>query len=175
MPEDTSETVVFATKRGLKAQRATAKSWTKAKERRFFAELARSANVRRALAAADASANSVYMRRHSIPAFEAKWELALNAAARRLEADLLARALTTDMPDDAMSPDALDDVADGRPAEPPMTDAMRLSVLSLHDKRIERHRAGRGAVAYVDTARLRREITERLDRLARAQGIEVKR
>jgi hypothetical protein len=175
MSEDESETVVFSTKRGPKAQRARPTTWTKAKERLFFAELANSANVRRALAAAGASANSVYMRRHSIPAFEAKWELALNAAARRLEAQLLARALSTDMPYEDISAGPDDRGADGRAFEPPMTDATRLSVLALHDKRIERHRAGRGAVAAVDTARLRQEITARLDRMARAQGIEVKR
>lgn len=149
----------------LQAQPARRSSWTPAKQRRFLTELAATANIRRALAAAGASASSAYARRRTDPGFEAAWDAALNTAASRLEADMLARALSRDAGDD-------DAAATDRE---PMSDATRLSLLALHAKRVAAHRGGRGAAAAVDTVRLRREITERLDRLARSLGHEVKR
>jgi hypothetical protein len=63
-----------------------------ARERRFLTELADSANVRRAAAAAGLSTTALYARRIRHVAFRAAWDLAIEAGKARLQAYLIEAA-----------------------------------------------------------------------------------
>jgi hypothetical protein len=139
--------------------------WTATKETAFLAVLSMTANVRHSLRTVGMSAPSLYHRRRTRAAFEAAWDKALSEGYARLEAEMLARAL---------GQSDIGDPADA-PAGPAMTDAIRMALLNVHEKRVAQYRARMASEAQIDPAKLRREITERLDRLARSLGIEVRR
>ena len=71
--------------------RATAR-WSQEAEAAFLAELAATANVTAAAAAAGFSTPAIYKRRAAWPAFRAAWEAALDQGYARIEALLIAGA-----------------------------------------------------------------------------------
>jgi hypothetical protein len=73
-------------------RKASAKSWTKAKEEIFLSVLAETCNVTRACAAAEVGVTSVYRRKKENAAFRGAWLEAIAIAYRQLELVLLERA-----------------------------------------------------------------------------------
>ncbi len=136
--------------------------WSTQKEKQFLTVLAVTSNVRLALREVGMSPASLYFRRRKHPGFEAAWDHALNEGYAKLEADMLARAMN--------EPGSEDDCETSGPA---MADSTKLTLLAAHAKRVGQYRAAQTSMVAVDTARLRREITQRLDRLARSLGLEV--
>jgi len=73
-------------------RKATARSWTKAKEEAFLSVLAETCNVTRACAAANVSVTHVYRRKKENAAFRSAWLAAVSIAYQQLELVLLERA-----------------------------------------------------------------------------------
>jgi hypothetical protein len=73
-------------------RKASAKSWTKAKEEMFLSVLAETCNVTRACDAAGVGVTSVYRRRQENAAFRSAWLAAIAIAYQQLELVLLERA-----------------------------------------------------------------------------------
>lgn len=73
-------------------RKATARNWTKAKQRTFLSVLAETCNVSRACSEAGVSQTHAYHKRKSDAAFRAAWIAALSTAYQRLELVLLERA-----------------------------------------------------------------------------------
>src|SRR4051794_1589346 len=73
-------------------RKASAKSWSKAKEEAFLAVLAETCNVTRACEAAGVGVTSVYRRKKENAAFRAAWLAAIAVAYQQLELVLLERA-----------------------------------------------------------------------------------
>lgn len=73
--------------------RASHRSWTSAKERRFLEALATCCNVKLAARTAKVSTSAAYIRRQRNAAFRAAWETALATGYAQLELMLLERAL----------------------------------------------------------------------------------
>jgi hypothetical protein len=73
-------------------KRAGHDRWSQAKEARFFDELAATANVKRAAAAAGVSTNAVYARRMKQPVFRAKWAAVLETGRAAIEMKLVEAA-----------------------------------------------------------------------------------
>lgn len=73
--------------------RASHRSWTRAKERRFLEALATCCNVKLAARMAKVSTSAAYVRRTKTATFRAAWETALATGYAQLELMLLERAL----------------------------------------------------------------------------------
>jgi hypothetical protein len=73
-------------------RKASAKSWTKAKEETFLSVLAETCNVTRACDAAGVGVTSVYRRKKDNARFRAAWLAAIAIAYQQLELVLLERA-----------------------------------------------------------------------------------
>ena len=84
--------VLVGGKRG-QVRKASKRSWTKVKERKFLSALAETCNVTRACEAAGVSDTNVYQRRKVDAAFRAGWLEAIATAYQRLELVLIERAL----------------------------------------------------------------------------------
>lgn len=85
---------------GSQMKRAGYGRWSQAKEAMFFEELAASANVKRAAAAAGVSANAVYARRLKSPLFRAKWEAVRETAKAAIDMHLLRESKRSFDPDE---------------------------------------------------------------------------
>ena len=85
---------------GAQLRRAGHDRWSQAKERLFFEELAATANVKRAAAAAGVSANAVYARRLKHLLFRAKWAAVLETGRASIELKLVEAANKTFDPED---------------------------------------------------------------------------
>ena len=107
--------------------RATGR-WSQEAEARFLGELAATANVRAAAAAAGFSTTAIYRRRGQWPGFRAAWDAALDQGYARIEALLIAGAC------DALSgAGAVAGVGDGPPlAVAPMSVDQAMNLLRLH-------------------------------------------
>jgi hypothetical protein len=73
--------------------RASYRSWTPAKERKFLEALATCCNVKLAAKMAKVGTSAAYLRRQKNAAFRAAWETALATGYAQLELMLLERAL----------------------------------------------------------------------------------
>jgi hypothetical protein len=146
----------------LQVQAARPDRWNARMERTFLDELAVTCNVRRSLALVGKSPASLYYRRRTVPGFAAAWDTALNEGYAKLEAAMISRALSEEA----------GEAHEGDPALKPMPDSVKLTLLAQHAKSVAHFRTLR---ADADVAKLKREITQRLDRLARSLGLEVKR
>lgn len=167
MAEFRAGQAVIRTAKGLRVRKARRSDWTEAKQARFLDVLAETASARHAAAVTGVSSSTAFSRRRRDPVFEAAWDAALSTASARLQGELLARSLEQDA--------VVAEHATDAPVEAPTSDATRLALLALQARRVDRHRSGRGAASAVDTVRLRREITERLEALAASLDVELKR
>ena len=86
---------------GAQVKRVGEGRWSPAKEKRFFDELAASANVKRAAAAAGVSPNAVYARRMKQPLFRAQWAAVLETGKAAIEMKLVEAANRSFDPDEA--------------------------------------------------------------------------
>ena len=84
---------------GGQVKRAGHDRWSKRKEKIFFEELAATANVRRAAAAAGVSPNAVHARRLKHPVFAAKWEAVVRCAKASIDLYTVEAANKTFDPD----------------------------------------------------------------------------
>jgi hypothetical protein len=117
--------------------RATGR-WSQEAEARFLGELAATANVRAAAAAAGFSTTAIYRRRGQWPGFRAAWDAALDQGYARIEAlliagacDALSGAVAVAVADADARPVAL--VGDGPPlAVAPMSVDQAMNLLRLH-------------------------------------------
>lgn len=100
--------VARSTATGVKLARVGTARWSGKAQARFLAELAASANVKRAAAAAGFSPEAVYKRRLKTPAFGQAWDAAIEVGKARLKAMLVEAAANS------FDPDALP--VDGEPA-----------------------------------------------------------
>lgn len=89
-----------ASGRGAQLRRAGHDRWSDRKEARFFDELAGTANVRRAAAAAGVSTNAVYARRMREPVVREKWAAVLECARAAIEMKLFAAGNRSFEPDE---------------------------------------------------------------------------
>jgi len=85
---------------GGQVKRAGHDRWSQAKEKIFFEELAATANVKRAAAAAGVSTAAVYARRMKQPLFRAKWVAVLETGRAAIEMKLVEAANKSFDPDD---------------------------------------------------------------------------
>jgi hypothetical protein len=99
--------------------------WSQAKERLFFDELAATANVKRAAAAAGVSANAVYARRMKQPVFRAKWDAVLETGRAAIEMKLVEAANRSFDPDDIDTGDV----------EPKVSVAEAIRIVQVHGSR----------------------------------------
>jgi hypothetical protein len=142
-------------------------------ERLFLAHLAETANITDACRVARIAKSTVYKRKRERPEFAAAWERSVVQAYGRLEAEMLARALEPPAGGGEDGGDDGDGAAIVADRLPPLSDTMRMTLLTRHYATVDRHRRGRGAVAAVDTVRLRRDILNRFDKIAHKLGLEV--
>jgi hypothetical protein len=128
--------------RRLQKRRARKDGWTKTKRARFLDEFATTCNVRAAAAMVGMSDRSVRALRHRDAQFAVLYEEALQDGYRRLEAELLARALGQQPEDENPFDDEAeigDDenpvAAERRPAPPPppFDPQMAIKVLQLRN------------------------------------------
>lgn len=86
------EELILVGGRTTQLRKASEKSWSKAKEQEFLAELAATCNVTQAAAAAGVSTTQAYRRRKVDAGFRSAWLEAVGTAYQRLELVLLERA-----------------------------------------------------------------------------------
>lgn len=113
--------------------RATGR-WSQEAEARFLGELAATANVRAAAAAAGFSTTAIYRRRGQWPGFRAAWDAALDQGYARIEALLIAGACDALSGVEAGAGDGppVTGVGDGPPLAAPMTVDQAMNLLKLH-------------------------------------------
>lgn len=129
--------------------------WSVARERRFLAELASSANVRRAAAAAGVSTAALYARRLKHGGFRAAWDLAIDAGKARVHAYLIEAA------DRTFDPASLPIPSDG----PRVSVSEAVSILRLKGVEPATQREPSAAVSAEEHEAAIERIVERLGRL----------
>ena len=112
---------------GAQVKRVGEGRWSQAKEAAFFDELAATANVKRAAAAAGVSANAVYARRMKQPLFRAKWAAVLETGRAAIEMKLVEAA--------NKSFDA-DDIDTGE-VEPKVSVAEAIKIVQIHGSKTQ--------------------------------------
>lgn len=129
--------------------------WSVARERRFLTELASSANVRRAAAAAGVSTAALYARRLKHGGFRAAWDLAIDAGKARVHAYLIEAA------DRTFDPASLPIPSDG----PRVSVSEAVSILRLKGVEPATQREASAAVSAEEHEAAIERIVERLGRL----------
>jgi hypothetical protein len=140
---------------GGKMVRAGAGRWNAAAEKRFFDELAASANVGRAAAAAGVSKNAVYARRMKRPDFRARWDAVLESGRAAIEMHLVESARNSFDPEDM-------DLGD---VTPRVSVAEAIRIVQLHGSRAQKGEMDQYEQPEVDVAEVRKRILEKLNRL----------
>ena len=130
--------------------------WTVAAEARFFDELAASANVKRACAAAGVSTNAVYARRMKRADFRAKWDAVLETGRAAIEMHLVESAKKT------FDPDALEL---GEAAAPNVTVAEAIRIVQLHGNRAEKQSIAEMEPPEDEVEAIRARLCDKLRRL----------
>ena len=110
-------------RRGDQLVRAGPGRWSEKAEGIFLGVLARSANVRRAAAAAGFSTNALYYRRETYPGFAGRWDRALEQSKVHLRGLVISSGIATFDPESADEAGAL----------PKVTVAEAISILRLKD------------------------------------------
>ena len=109
-------------------KRAGHDRWSGRKEKLFFDELAATANVKRAAAAAGVSPNAVYARRLKQPLFRAKWEAVLETGRAAIETKLIEAANRSFDPDEIDTGDV----------QPRVSVAEAIRIVQAHGSKKER-------------------------------------
>jgi hypothetical protein len=113
---------------GAQLKRAGHDRWSGRKEKLFFDELAATANVKRAAAAAGVSPNAVYARRLKQPLFRAKWEAVLETGRAAIETKLIEAANRSFDPDEIDTGDV----------QPRVSVAEAIRIVQAHGSKKER-------------------------------------
>lgn len=112
---------------GAQVKRAGHDRWSERKEKLFFTELAATANVKRAAAAAGVSPNAVYQRRMRDRHFKAKWAAVLETGRAAIEMKLVEAANRTFEPDEL-------DVGD---VQPKVSVAEAIRIVQVHGSKAQ--------------------------------------
>jgi hypothetical protein len=135
--------------------------WNAAAEERFFNELAATANVKRASAAAGISTNAVYARRLKRPDFRAKWDAVLDTGRAAIEMHLVEAAKKSFDPEEV-------DFGDVQP-KVSVTEALR--IVQLHGNKAQRKDAQQFDPPEEEIEAVRKRLFDKLQRLRkREQG-----
>lgn len=157
------EELLASTSLGGKVVRAGKGRFTQAAEERFFAELAASANVRRAAEAAGVSTNAVYQRRLKRPDFRAKWDAVLETGRSAIEMHLIETAKRSFDPDDL-------DVGDAQP-NVSVTEAIR--IVQLHGNKTQRREIEEAEPPEEEIEAVRKRLFDKLQRLRKRMMPEM--
>ena len=148
-----------STSLGGKIVRAGPGRWNAAAEQRFFDELAATANVRRACAAAGVSTNAVYARRMKRPEFRAKWDAVLETGRAAIEMHLVETAKK------AFDPDELD-VGD---IQPKVSVAEAIRIVQLHGSKAQRQSVEQIEPPEAEVEAVRERLLNKLERLRKRE------
>jgi hypothetical protein len=140
---------------GGKMVKAGAGRWNAAAEKRFFEELAASANIGRACEAAGVSRTAVYARRMKRPDFRAKWDAVLESGRAAIEMHLVESARNSFDPEDM-------DLGD---ATPRVSVAEAIRIVQLHGSKAQKSEIGEMEPAAVDVAEIRARLVAKLEKL----------
>lgn len=152
--------LLASTALGGQVRRVGPGRWNAAAEQSFFDELAASANVKRACAAAGVSTNAVYARRMKRPDFRAKWDAVLETGRAAIEMHLVAAAKTS------FEPDALDL---GEAAAPNVTVAEAIRIVQLHGSKAERQSIEQIEPPEEEIDAVRERLFRKLERLRKRE------
>lgn len=145
---------------GSQMKRAGHGRWSEAKEKLFFDELAATANVKRAAAAAGVSPNAVYARRMKNPHFKAKWAAVVETGKAAIEMKLVEAA------NRSFDPDELD-VADAEP-KVSVAEAIKLTqgaARKAQDELPDPYAEQAAAMSADEVAELRAKLVRKLRRM----------
>lgn len=134
--------------------------WNAAAEERFFSELAATANVKRACAAAGVSTNAVYARRLKRPDFRAKWDAVLETGRAAVEMHLVEAAKKSFDPDEL-------DVGEAAGARVSVTEAIR--IVQLQGKMPGRNLPSEPSIPPDDIEVVRERVFQKLQRLRKRE------
>ncbi|MDQ3477708.1 MAG: hypothetical protein M3438_00890 [Pseudomonadota bacterium] len=140
---------------GGQLKRVGAGRWDAAAERRFFEELAGSANVRRAADAAGVSSNAVYARRMKRPDFRAKWDAVLESGRAAIEMHLVEAAKKSFDPDDL----------DTGEVEPRVSVAEAIRIVRLHGSATQVQSIAQIEPPEEEVAAIRQRLVDKLQKL----------
>lgn len=140
---------------GGKVVRAGPGRWNEAAEKRFFAELAATANVRRAAEAAGVSQTAVYQRRMKRPDFRAKWDAVLETGRSAIEMHLIEAA--------KKSFDASE--LDVERVEPKVSVAEAIRIVQLHGNKAQKQSVENVDLPDDEIEAVRQRILNKLQRL----------
>lgn len=144
-----------STAQGGKLVRAGPGRWNRETEQRFFDELAASANVRRACAAAGVSANAVYARRMKRPDFRAKWDAVLETGRAAIEMHLVETAKKSFEPDELDTGDV----------QPSVSVAEAIRIVQLHGSKAQQQRIEEIEPPEDEIEAVRERLFDKLQRL----------
>lgn len=154
-PPRPGEELMTSTALGGKVVRAGAGRWSAAKEKRFFDELAASANVKRACAAAGVSSNAIYARRMKRPDFRAKWDAVLESGRAAIEMHLIETAKK------AFDPEEMD--VEG--VQPKVSVAEAIRIVKLHGNKADKQEIEQVEPPAHEVAAIRERLVRKLERL----------
>jgi hypothetical protein len=157
--ERRKDELLASTSLGGKMVRAGHGRWNAAAEERFFNELAATANVKRACAAAGVSTNAVYARRLKRPDFRAKWDAVLETGRAAIEMHLVEAAKKSFDPEDL-------DVGDVQP-KVSVTEALR--IVQLHGTKTQRQEAQHIEPPEEELEAVRQRLFDKLQRLRKRE------
>jgi len=146
---------------GAQLKRAGHDRWSQAKEKLFFDELAATANVKRAAAAAGVSTNAVYARRMKQPVFRAKWDAVLETGRAAIEMRLVEAANRSFDPDEIDTGDV----------EPKVSVVEAIRIVQLHGSKKQQETIGKSLrqqaeeMAPDEVEELRERILQKIRRL----------
>ncbi len=154
-PPRPGEELMATTALGGQLKRVGAGRWDAAAERRFFEELAGSANVRRAADAAGVSSNAVYARRMKRPDFRAKWDAVLESGRAAIEMHLVEAAKKSFDPDDL----------DTGEVEPRVSVAEAIRIVRLHGSATQVQSIAQIEPPEEEVAAIRQRLVDKLQKL----------
>jgi hypothetical protein len=144
---------------GAQVKRVHEGRWTPAREKRFFDELAGTANVKRSADAAGVSTAAVYARRMKQPLFRAKWEAVLETGRAAIEMKLVEAANKTFDPDLDLGDLDLGNV------QPKVSVAEAIRIVQLHGSKAERQSIEELDPPEEEVSELRARILRKFQRL----------
>jgi len=144
---------------GAQMKRVGEGRWSLAKEAVFFDELAATANVKRAAAAAGVSTNAVYARRMKQPLFRAKWAAVLESGRAAIEMKLVEVANRSFDPDEIDTGDV----------EPRVSVAEAIRIVQLHGSKAQRSTIEELEPPAEEIEAIRERLFNKLERLRKRE------
>ena len=144
---------------GAQVRRVGEGRWSQVKEKLFFAELAATANVKRAAEAAGISTAAIYARRTKQPLFRARWEAVLETGRAAIEMKLVEAA------NKSFDADALD----LGEVEPKVSVAEAIRIVQLHGSKAQRHSVEQLEPPAGEIDAIRERLLNKLQRLRKRE------